>query len=294
MSKNSKKEKKIHSVLPPKHGQCPLRKRQRSENSWWIPERRCTWKDFISRQLDALRKFKDLTVQTSEEAQEYVHDLDLFVTVQILDETLAVLPLGKSCEEHGFTCEWASGQKPELTKNGKVILCKTENFVPIVVPGLPTGSCSSISSASPVSSPQDPSDDPSLSPATIRSDSKHSSMGKTVAKSTKKQPIKIGAAYRQQETACETSPEDTRVPAVANTSHDSDSPTKVASGKQSICAYFPKSEVVQSASKSRRLGLLAGSGLSQSPQFSVVHAVVVQDSATQCIQSCSNKTKTFQ
>ena len=40
-------------------------------------------------------------VQTSEEAQEYVHDLELFVTVQILQDTPAVLSSGKLCEEHG-------------------------------------------------------------------------------------------------------------------------------------------------------------------------------------------------
>ena len=45
--------------------------------------------------------------QTSEEAQENVHDLDLFVTVQILEDTLAVLSLGKLCEEHVPMCELA-------------------------------------------------------------------------------------------------------------------------------------------------------------------------------------------
>ena len=79
-------------------------------------------------------------VQTSEEAQVYVHDLDLFVTVQILDDTLAVLSHGKLCEEHGYTYEWASGKQPRLTKQGKIILCKTENFVPMVVPGLSSNS----------------------------------------------------------------------------------------------------------------------------------------------------------
>ena len=34
-------------------------------------------------------------VQTNEEAQVYVHDLDLFVTLQLLKETRAVLSLGK-------------------------------------------------------------------------------------------------------------------------------------------------------------------------------------------------------
>ena len=42
-------------------------------------------------------------VQTNEEAQENVFDLDFFVTVQLLEDTLAVLSLGKLCEEHGYT-----------------------------------------------------------------------------------------------------------------------------------------------------------------------------------------------
>ena len=41
-------------------------------------------------------------MQTNEEAQVRVHDLDLFVTVQILDDTPAVLSLGKLCEEHVY------------------------------------------------------------------------------------------------------------------------------------------------------------------------------------------------
>ena len=44
-------------------------------------------------------------VQTEEEAQVYVHDFDLFVTVQSIEETLAVLSLGKLCEDHGYSYE---------------------------------------------------------------------------------------------------------------------------------------------------------------------------------------------
>ena len=51
-------------------------------------------------------------VQTNEETTVYVHDLDPFVTVQLLEDTLAVLSLGNLCEEHGYIYEWASGQKP--------------------------------------------------------------------------------------------------------------------------------------------------------------------------------------
>ena len=52
--------------------------------------------------------------------------------MQILDFTPAVLSVGSLCEEHGYTYEWASGQTPHLTKDGKTILCKTENVVVVV------------------------------------------------------------------------------------------------------------------------------------------------------------------
>ena len=60
---------------------------------------------------------------------------------------------GKVCEEHSYTCEWASRQKPHLTKDGKTFLCKTENYAPLVVPGLSSNSSTSSSSTSP---PQNP------------------------------------------------------------------------------------------------------------------------------------------
>ena len=68
-------------------------------------------------------------VKTNEEAQEYVHDLDLFATVQLLDETPAVLSLGNLCSEHGYSYEWKNGETPRLTKNGIKITCTMDNFV---------------------------------------------------------------------------------------------------------------------------------------------------------------------
>ena len=110
-------------------------------------------KDLNSGELETCQKSRNPTtaiaangeVQTSEEAQVYVHDLELFVTVQILADT-AVLSPGKLCEEHGCTDEWASGQNQHLTKDGKKILCKAENVVPLVVPGLSLSSSTSSSS----------------------------------------------------------------------------------------------------------------------------------------------------
>ena len=81
-------------------------------------------------------------VQTHEEAIVYVKELDFFLTVKVLENTPAVLSLGKLYDENGYSYEWINGQKPHLIKNGIRIQCSTENFVPIVVPGLSTSSSS--------------------------------------------------------------------------------------------------------------------------------------------------------
>ena len=85
-------------------------------------------------------------VQTHEEATVYVKGLDIFLTMKVLDNTPAVLSLGKLCDENGYSYEWINGQKPHLIKNGIRIICNTENFVPIVVPGLTSSSSTSSSS----------------------------------------------------------------------------------------------------------------------------------------------------
>ena len=58
-----------------------------------------------------------------------------------------VLSLGKLCDENGYSCEWINGQKPHLIKNVIRIPCNTENFVPIVVPGLSSSSSGSSSTS---------------------------------------------------------------------------------------------------------------------------------------------------
>ena len=113
-------------------------------------------KDLSSDEMDTLRRSTTPTtvvtangeVQTNEEAQVYVHDLNLFVTVQLLEETPAVLSLGKLCSEHGCSYEWENGETPRLTTNGKTITCTNDNLVPLVVPGLSSSSSSSWASTS--------------------------------------------------------------------------------------------------------------------------------------------------
>ena len=70
-----------------------------------------------------------------------------FLTMKVLEETPAVLSLGKLCDENGYSYEWINGQKPHLIKDVIRIRSNTETFVPIMVPGLSTSSSSSLPSS---------------------------------------------------------------------------------------------------------------------------------------------------
>ena len=119
-------------------------------------------KDLSDAEMDTLTKSCSPTtvmtgngeVQTHEEATVYVKELDIFLTMKVLEKTPAVLWLGKLCDENGYSYEWINGQKPHLIKNGIRIPCNTENFDPIVVPGLSSSSSGS-SSTSKTSSRQE-------------------------------------------------------------------------------------------------------------------------------------------
>ena len=112
-------------------------------------------KDLSDAEMDTLTKSCSPTivitangeVQTHEEATVYVKELDILLTMKVLDSTPAVLSLGKLRDENGYSCEWINGQKPHLIKNVIRIPCNTENFVPIVVPGLSSSSSGSSSTS---------------------------------------------------------------------------------------------------------------------------------------------------
>ena len=80
----------------------------------------------------------------------YVKELGKCLTMKVVEDTPAVLSLGKLCDEHGYSYEWITGQKPHLIENGIRIQCNTEYFVPIVVPGLSASSSSSLSTSTPM------------------------------------------------------------------------------------------------------------------------------------------------
>ena len=110
-------------------------------------------KDLSDAEMDTLTKSCSPTivttangeVQTHEETTLYVKELDIFLTVKVLENTLAVLSLGKLCDENGYSFEWINGQKPHHIGKGIRLPCNTENFVPIVVPGLSSSSSGSSS-----------------------------------------------------------------------------------------------------------------------------------------------------
>ena len=130
-------------------------------------------KDLRDAEMDTLTKSCSPTivltangeVQTHEEATVYVKELDIILTLKVLDNTPAVLSLGKLCDKNGYSHEWINGQKPHLIIDGIRIICNTENFVPIVVPGLTSSSASSSTSRTPMKQESHSSSSSSSSPS---------------------------------------------------------------------------------------------------------------------------------
>ena len=114
-------------------------------------------KDLRSDEMDTLRRSRNPTTGVTANGESAnkrggtsvcVHELDLFVTVQLLEETPAVVSLGKLCSEHGCSYEWKKSETPQLAQNGKTITCIMDNCVPLVVPGLSSSSSSNSASTS--------------------------------------------------------------------------------------------------------------------------------------------------
>ena len=142
-------------------------------------------RDLNSAELKTMRTSKSPTTVmtangealTKEEETVYVKDLDSFVTVMLLEDTLAGISLsGSSARITGITTIWTSGQKPHLIKNGRKTDCKMSNYVPFVVLGLTTSSSISSSHTSPTSSSQE-TVTPTESSASTRSESMSEEVG---------------------------------------------------------------------------------------------------------------------
>ena len=130
-------------------------------------------KDLSNAEMDSLTKLCSPTivstangqVQTHEEATVYVKELDRFTTMKVLDNTPAVLSFGKLCDKTDIPAN-GSMVRNHLIKNGIRIPCNTENFVPIVVPGLSSSSSGS-SSTSKKPSRQESHSSSSSSPSSL-------------------------------------------------------------------------------------------------------------------------------
>ena len=121
----------------------------RKESLLWTPVRQCIWSDA---EMYTLTKSCSPTtvitaigeVQTTEESTVYVKELGLWKSSKTSQQ---YCPLGKLCDENGYSYKWINGQKPHLIKNGIRLPCSTENFVLIVVPGLSSSSSGSSSTS---------------------------------------------------------------------------------------------------------------------------------------------------
>ena len=212
-------------------------------------------KDLSSGELETLKRSRspitvvtaNVEVQTIEEAQVYVHDLHIFVTVQLLENTPAVLSLGKFCKEHGNTYEWPSGREARLNQNGKQTFCKTKNLVLLVVPGL----SSSTSTSSTLTS----------HPHLFLSIQQTCEVTKATVNCSEGFAGNCnGDGVPEWLEDFTENLEIVDMPAAANISHDSDPecPFKVASRTHSIFVHFPKDQkLAQSPSEQKLRGLKA-------------------------------------
>ena len=74
-------------------------------------------KDLSKAEMDTLTKSCSPTIVITANGKVQTH---------VLENTPAVLSLGKLCDENGYSYEWINGQKPHLIKNGIRIICNTE------------------------------------------------------------------------------------------------------------------------------------------------------------------------
>ena len=141
-------------------------------------------KDLCSGETDTLRRSRNTTlvmtengeVQTNEEAQVHVHDLDLFVTVQLLDETPTIYRFVSFAQNTHTSGK--NSENPRLTKDGNIITCTMDNFVPLVVPGLSSSPSSSSASTSKPTRQSNSSGEPETSSASVTTRSDNPACGK--------------------------------------------------------------------------------------------------------------------
>ena len=194
-------------------------------------------------------------MQTKEEATVYVKELDFFVTIKLLEDTPAVLSLGKLCEDHGKKYHWTRDSEWYVVRRVTFYLSAIFDESWFLTTGLSTSSSSSSSPTSPTSSSQE-AVTPTQHPASIRSKSMSdevrgdSSRGPTETENPSKNDNEEvrGDPLRDLPEWLEEFTEnlvDDSVPEhrdASSSSHEllSEPRAKVVSGKHSIFTHFPK------------------------------------------------------
>ena len=232
------------------------------------------------------------------------------MTVKLLEDTPAVLLLGKLCQDQGYFKHWTSGQKAQLIKKGRRIKCHTANYVPIVVPGLLTGSSISATPTSPTSLPQE-AVIPTRHPASTRSESTSG------IERLRWDPLRDLPEWLQEFTenlVDDSVPAHGDAPASSSRESSSEPRGTVVSGKHSIYSHFPKDRNCDICLKTKitrapcrkRTGTVVPRAVNFGDLITADHkvlnevcesrhkhryAVVVQDLATQWIQSYPCQTK---
>ena len=124
------KEKSKAAFFSPSENRCLLASNLKPEEREFVVDsgasvHMISKEDLNSAEMDTLTKSCSPTivitangqVPTNEEATVYVKELDIFLTFKVLENTPAVLSLGKLCDENGYSYEWINGQKTHLIKN---------------------------------------------------------------------------------------------------------------------------------------------------------------------------------
>ena len=115
------------TFFSPSENRCLLASTLKLEEQEFVVDSRASMhmiskKNLNSGEMDILTKSCSPTivitangeVQTREKATVYVKELDILLTMKVLENTPAVLSLGKLCDENGYSYEWINGQKPHL------------------------------------------------------------------------------------------------------------------------------------------------------------------------------------
>ena len=123
-------KEKLHSIRFPMSGFCWPRPQWKLEEREFVVDfgasmHMVSRKDLNSAEFETGRISKSPTTMTTangevltKEATVYVRESDLFVTEMLLEDTPAVLSLGKLCEDHGENYHWTSAQKPHIINHG--------------------------------------------------------------------------------------------------------------------------------------------------------------------------------